>query len=387
MKLLPGGRPRVRTGVPQPPPPPPSGRPTDDAARRLPVATSRWRPSAAGAAARLAVLTVILGSVLAAPLLLPAPLVLIAAKAVVFMLAALSMNVLMGYAGQVSLGHGAFVAVGAFASGYVLTIMQLPWAAAAVAAMSLGGLAAAVLGAVALRVRGLYLALVTLAYDLFVTFTVLNVRALTGGGAGQPAPRPAFATDDLAYVYLGLVIVALVWVFDWRLTASKAGRAIQALRDDERVAASWGIHVTRYKLLAFVISGTVAGLAGAYFAGIEQIVATADFGFTLSLTIVLMTVVGGLGSRPGVVQGAIVFAALPTLLETAHEQLAWWPRWLGSLWEPFVGALLLVLVLVFYPGGIAQQQAPLLRWLGWQRLHAPEHVALGGGGGGPGARP
>jgi branched-chain amino acid transport system permease protein len=418
--------------------------------RGLVLTHDKWRPSAGGTIARLAVIVGLLVVVVMIPHWVSSALVNIVARGVSYMLMALSMNILMGYAGQVSLGHSAFVGTGAFAAGYVLTVLELPFVVAVLAAMALGGMIAAVLGAVALRVRGLYLALVTVAYGILAAEALFQIRGLTGGGAGQPAPRPSFAQGDIAYVYFGLGLVAVVWLFDWRLTASKAGRAIRALRDDERVAASWGINVTAFKLLAFVLSGIVAGLAGAYFASIQQIVSSESFGFTLSLTIVLFTVVGGLGSRPGVVQGGALFAALPTLLETAHEHwgacghalpkvvqgivggvivlsglamflgarhattgrvsravggllLAAGGAWmvytavaggwcvfayLTSALEGAFGALLLVLTLVFFPGGIAEQQSHMIRWLSFGRFREPEHVAVAGGrGGGIGARP
>jgi branched-chain amino acid transport system permease protein len=338
-----------------------------------------WRPGTAGSLARLGVLTGLAVLVVALPHLVAATWLNILARAAVFAMVALSMNVLMGYAGQVSLGHAAFVGVGAFSAGFALTELALPWLFAAGLAVLIGVVTAAILGAIALRVRGLYLALVTIAYGLFAQEVIFNIRAVTRGGAGMPAPRPEFASGDIAYVYLCVGVLLVVWLLDWRLTASKAGRAIQALRDDERVAASWGINVTGYKLLAFVISGAIAGLAGALFGSIEQIVVSITFGFALSLTFVLMTVVGGLGSRPGVVLGGILFATLSNLLELADSAWAWWP--FTSLWEPLIGAALLILTLIFFPGGIAQQNEHLFRWLSFKPFHGH---ATGAPAAGPG---
>jgi branched-chain amino acid transport system permease protein len=335
-----------------------------------------WRPGRAGTIGRLVVIGAIVALVLAMPFLVAGTAVNIVAKAAVYAMVGLSMNVLMGYTGQVSLGHAAFVGVGAFSAGFALTEVAMPWPFAVVFAMLTGAVSAALLGAVALRVRGLYLALVTIAYGLFAQEVIFNIRAVTRGGAGMPAPRPVFASGDIAYVYVCIAAVALVWLFDWRLTASKAGRAIQALRDDERVAASWGINVTGYKLLAFVVSGSIAGLAGALFGSIEQIVVSITFGFGLSLLFVLMTVVGGLGSRPGVVIGGVVFATLPHLLELAHSAWSWWP--FSSLWEPLLGAVLLLATLIFFPGGIAQQNEHLFRWLSFKPFHAPESATAAG---------
>jgi branched-chain amino acid transport system permease protein len=335
-----------------------------------------WRPSPAGRAARYAVLAVLLLVVLSVPQWVPDIYTNVVSRAAIFGLVALSLNVIVGYTGQISLGHNAFVGVGAFAAGYALTEMQLPYAAALVVAALTGVVGAVVVGSIALRLTGLYLALVTIAYALLAQETLFNVRSLTGGGAGQPAPRPSIFQSDVKYAYFCIGVLALALAFDWRLTGSKAGRAIQALRDDERVAASWGINVTSYKLLAFIISGILAAIAGALFAGVEQLASRQDFPFIpLALTFLVMTVVGGAGNRWGVVQGGILFAILPTLLERAHENFHFFPfTSIEVTWEPAIGALLLLLTLIFSPGGIAQQQRHLLNWLSFKRFREPSHV-------------
>jgi branched-chain amino acid transport system permease protein len=308
-------------------------------------------------------------------------------KAAVYGIVALSMNVVVGYTGQVSLGHAAFLGVGAFGAGYTLTELGMPYVAAMLVAALTGAVAALVLGAVALRVSGLYLALVTIAYGLFAQETLFNIRSLTGGGAGLAASRPSMFTSDHRYAAFCIGILALAMVFDWRLVSSRAGRAIQALRDDERVAASWGISVTGYKLMAFVISGVLAGIAGALFASTEQIVSKEDFALSLSITFLLMTVVGGVGNRWGVVAGGVLFATLPTLLDRAHENFTFFPfTSLKATWEPAIGALLLILTLTSFPGGMAQQAEHVLTRVGL-RARRESDDASGGGGGGIGARP
>lgn len=340
----------------------------------------------AAPAVRLPILGVLLLLIVAVPQIVPGVYTNVISRAAIFGIVALSMNVIVGYCGQASLGHAAFLGVGAFTGGYVLTEMSLPFVFALVIATAIGGLSALVLGAVALRVTGLYLALVTIAFGLFAQETLFNIRSLTGGGAGQPAARPSFATGDVAYAYLCFFVLALCMAFDWRLVGSKAGRAIQALRDDERVAASWGINVTGYKLLAFVISGSLAGLAGALFASVEQIVSKEDFGLGVSITFLLMTVVGGAGSRWGVVQGGVLFAILPTVLDRLHDNFHVFPfTALKATWEPAIGALLLILTLILFPGGIAQQQSHLLRFLGLERATASDEESVSGGS--VGARP
>ena len=333
-------------------------------------------------------LAVLAAAVLAIPQIVPGVYMNVVSRAAVYGIMALSMNVLVGYAGQASLGHAAFLGLGAFGSGYALTELGMPFGAALVVAALTGMAAAVVLGGVALRVTGLYLALVTIAFGLFAQETLFNIRFLTGGGAGQLAARPSFFEGDIAYAYFCIAVLALVVAFDWRLTATRAGRAIQALRDDERVAASWGIDVTGHKLLAFTISGGIAGIAGGLFASIEQIVSKEDFGLSLSITFLLMTVVGGAGNRWGVVQGGILFAVLPTLLDRTHANFHVFPfTELTATWEPAIGALLLLLTLTMFPGGIAQQQGALMRWLGGGPFKHDPDASAPAQGGGMGARP
>jgi branched-chain amino acid transport system permease protein len=352
--------------------------PTGESAELRPPAgeraPARWRPSPPGVAARVVVLALLVAVVLAAPLLTSPVYLNVVARAVVFAIVGLSMNILVGYTGQISLGHAAFFGVGAFGSGYALTELGFPFAAGLGVAMLTGAVAALLLGGIALRISGLYLALVTIAYGLFVQEVVFNIRGLTGGGAGMQAPRPALASGDVAYVYLCLAVLAAAVTFDWRLMATKAGRAIRALRDDERVAASWGINVTAYKLLAFTLSGVLAALAGGLFASIEGVVVAADFPLQLSLTFLVMVVIGGAGNRWGVLQGSVVLAVLPTVLDWAHVNIGVWPfTVMTATFEPVVGAVLLLLTLAFFPGGLAQQQEHLLRWLTFKRFRSHGH--------------
>lgn len=293
------------------------------------------------------------------------------AFAAIFAIIGLSMNMLLGYAGQISLGHQAFVGIGAFTSAYVVTEMKLDFLMGIAIATLVGALSAALLGAVALRVRGLYLALVTLAYGAVAERTIFLFRPLTGGGAGLEAPRPEWAVGDAAYAYLCIGVLALVLYIDTKFTSSKAGRAVQAVRDSERVAASMGINVTNYKLLAFVLSGALAGLAGGLYGHRDLFVVAAPFSFFLALEFVLMTVVGGLGSRWGVVAGSVFFALLDKFFEDIFRFITELPGLSGlanvfktpALLVPAIGSLLLIVTLIQFPGGIGQQLRPLLNWL------------------------
>ncbi len=329
-------------------------------ARRTGLST-RGIGARAGVAAGLVLLVFLF------PLFLNPPQADLAAKAVIFAVIGLSINVLTGHAGQISLGHQAFVGIGAFTSGLLVTKGLTFYLALPMAGL-VGALSAFLLGLVALRLKGLYLALITLAYGAVAEESIFNFQFLSRGGAGMPAPRPSAFQSDRAYLFLCLIVLSLVLVIDWRLLKSKAGRAILAIRHDDRVAATLGVNVTFYKILAFMLSGFIAGVAGSLFAHRNTVVVSNDFVLTVALIWVFMTVVGGLGSRSGVVIGSAFFAMFadfikPTLdifvSATTAEQLS------GRLATavPGIGAILLLLTLILYPGGIGQQLLPIRRWL------------------------
>ena len=329
------------------------------ATQAVPTVTSH-RLSTRGIAARTVAAVAIATAIGISPLLLENFQATQAIRAAIFAVIGLSLNILMGHAGQISLGHQAFVGVGAFTSGWAASELGLTfWLALPIAGV-VGALSALLLGVVALRLRGLYLALITLAYGAVAEESIFNIRVLTRGGAGMPAPRPAGFETDRSYLYLCMIVLALVLLMDWRLVRSKAGRAIAAIRHDERVAATMGVNVTFYKILAFMLSGFVAGLAGSLFAHQQTVVVAEDFVFSVALTWVFMTVVGGLGSRAGVVAGSSLFAVFPFIFDSfLPEAVA--QNFIRAV--PLIGAVLLVLTLILYPGGIGQQMLPLRRWL------------------------
>jgi branched-chain amino acid transport system permease protein len=345
-----------------------------------------WRPGRAGWAARSLVWALLAWVVLAYPVNFFSPFdvgvadVDVASMAVIFAIGGLSLNVLLGYAGQISLGHQAFVGIGAFTSAYIVTNLELSfWLAVGVAAV-LGALQAVLLGAVSLRLTGLYFALVTLAYGTFAEETLFGISAITGGEGGKPAPRPPMFESGYHYYYLCLGFLALVLWLDWRLVRSKAGRAMAALRENPRVASSYGINVRAYILVAFAVSGVFAGIAGALMAHHDEVIVGSSFDFRLALLFVLMTVVGGLRNRVGVVIGSAFFAllesgALVEMVETFVEALGFGPHFFdeavglpAEFVSLVVGPILLLLTLTLYPGGIGQQIAPVRGWLTGNRF-------------------
>jgi branched-chain amino acid transport system permease protein len=321
--------------------------------------------------------------------------------AAIYAIIGLSINIITGHAGQISLGHQAFVGIGAFMAAFVVAkVGNFPvdpasglvfappsgtvptadfWVALTVAGLT-GAAMAFFLGLAALRIRGLYLALITLAFGLMAETTIFNWRAFTGGGAGAAAPRPAAFESNEAFAYVCLILLALFLIVDWRLVKSRGGRAIVAIRNEERIASTLGVNVTRYKLLAFGVAGFLAGVAGGLFGHWNQQVTAPDFDLRTALVWILMAVVGGLGSRAGVVAGSAFFAVFPLYLSAkaggATVTLPGIGPVLIQTLSPFFGALLLLLTITLYPGGIAQQLLPFRRWLSGGPLVDSRHEAF-----------
>jgi len=313
------------------------------------------------------------------------------AYAAIFAITALSLNILIGYTGQLSLGHQGFLGVGALTAAYFQAKQGLPFGACLLAGLLIGAAVALLLGLVALRITGLYLALITLVFGLTLKDSLFQVSSLTNGGAGQPADRPSVFIENYRYYLFCLAVLAAVVYLDRRITGSKTGRALLALKENERVAAAFGINVTLSKLLAFVLAGGIAGLAGGLFAFNTQQFSGVDYDFNLALTFVVMTVVGGPGSRPGVIIGGAFFAVLnngnliQAGLGKAQGALGDIPG-LGSLLygqtqqfvPDIIGALLLLQTIIFNPNGIATIADPVARWLSFKKFEL--HAAAGGPG-------
>lgn len=328
-----------------------------------------FRPSPIGLVARAIVWAAVAWLVLVFPLSREGFEVQRFAQAVIYGIVGLSLNVLLGYVGQISLGHQAFVGIGAFASAYMVSEQgQSFWVAVAVA-VGVGGLQALVLGGVSLRITGLYFALVTLAYGLVAEQNIFQIEELTGGGQGQAAPKPNGFDTDWRYYYLCLAFLAVVLWIDWRMMRTKSGRALLALRENPRVASTFGVNVRLLTLFAFVVSGAFAGLGGALLAHNDTFVSPETWNFRLALIFVIMTVVGGLRSRAGVIIGSAFFALIGYLLEKfpalqdGLNAIPGAPDLSQEIAPLVIGPILLLVTLAFFPGGIGQQIRPVVGWL------------------------
>jgi branched-chain amino acid transport system permease protein len=348
------------------------------------AAPVRWRPDARGWALRVAAivgLTLLVLWRISTVQPLWADHISLAA---VYAIIGLSLNVILGYTGQVSLGHHAFVGLAAFVAAHHITeragcapengCLQAPlggFTVAVLLAVLSGILSAGLLGIVALRIKGLYLALITLTYGFVAVNSIFEIPGLTRGGAGMPAPRPAFVASDHRYMYFCIALLAVCLFIDWRFLRTKIGRAVLAVKNSEPVAASYAVNVTVYKLMAFMLSGAFAGLAGALFAYRRQIVVATDFSFQIALLWVLMVVVGGLGKRIGVVIGSMFFALFPFLIQLIDPITHFLEQTLKRDPEEFtlvIGPALALLTMIQFPGGIAEQIWPLTNWLSGNRF-------------------
>ncbi len=277
----------------------------------------------------------------------------ILATALVYTLVALSLNILIGMGGQISIGHAGFWALGAYGSAIVVVKLGLPFWLGVLA----GGLVAAAFGVIvalpALRVQGHYLAIATLGFALFIQQTLFEWESLTGGRQGLFVPRPTILgfefKEDFEYYYLLLALVALFIWMTGNLRNSLTGRSLEAFRMSPIAAQSNGIPRARFIVLAFALSAFFTGVSGALYAHLIGHLSTEAFSLTVSLSFLTMAVIGGLDSRVGAVLGALFLALAPELLRELKDA------------QMVIYGVILVLCMQFLPGGLASLPARLRR--------------------------
>ncbi|MGE5673224.1 MAG: branched-chain amino acid ABC transporter permease [Mycobacterium leprae] len=300
--------------------------------------------------------------------------VLLLNRALIFGIMAIGLNLLTGFAGQISIGHAAFMAVGAFTSYGITHFLGIPfWGALPVA-----GLVAAVvgygLGFPALRLHGHYLAIATLGFGVAVP-QVLNLwEKLTGGFTGvKPAAPYLFGLsfrNDRVYYYLVLVVLAIMAVMAHNIAKSRTGRALIALRDSDVAAQAMGISLTRYKTLAFAVSAFYAGIAGSLYAHMIRYISPHDFNMGLSMEVFTIIVLGGLASIPGSILGAVFMTFLPKVTEKvslalqhsgAFDRSPFLMNVFKNLNQVLTGVIL-ILVVLYLPLGLVDIQRRFANW-------------------------
>ncbi len=262
----------------------------------------------------------------------------------IFMILALGLNLINGFCGQFSLGHAGFWGTGAYTSAIYsvyFTNPALPQELNLLIAIIIGFLGASTIGLVVgvpcLRLRGDYLAIATLGFGEIVRITIINSDYVGGPRGFSGIPKWV----GLPHVYIW---VTLTIFFIWRLKNSTHGRAIISIREDEIAAESMGINLVKYKVLAFVLGAGFAGIAGALFAHSQQFLHPNNFNFMWSVIILVMVILGGLGSISGSLVGAIIITLFPEFLRFFGDRV--------SEWRMTIYSIALILLMIKLPKGI-----------------------------------
>jgi branched-chain amino acid transport system permease protein len=268
--------------------------------------------------------------------------------ALIYAIAAMGQTVLTGTANQPSLGNSAFLLIGAYTSASFTSDLHFSFALAAILAVFIAGVIGFLVGLPALRISGLYLAVATIALVLGAQ-EVLGALDTYLGRVGPLVAPPGLLASDRGLYYGALITATVVTLFLWRLMRSRTGLAWLAMKDSEVATTASGIRASSYKVLAFAVSAGVTAIAGILLAQYDGGVTQTAFGLPLSLSLLSMAVVGGLGSLPGAYIGAFLITLLPNILGA-------FPATIGSFQmhssATLVSAGLLLLTLVFLPGGL-----------------------------------
>ncbi|MDQ5985637.1 MAG: branched-chain amino acid transport system permease protein, livM [Syntrophus sp. SKADARSKE-3] len=278
-------------------------------------------------------------------------------------IAAIGLNILIGYTGQISLGHGAFFGVGAYGAAIFATRFDVPFVLAVPAAGIVTAVVGMVFGLPSSRLKGLYLTIATLAGQFIIEYTLVHWESVTMGTMGITLPKASLfgieITGDLTYYYIIYIILILMLWMAVNLMRTRFGRAFIAIRDNDRAAEGMGIPVFPYKLLAFGISSFYAGIAGALWAYYTVSITTEPFNLSLSVEYIAMVIIGGMGNMAGAVFGAVFITLL-------NEGLRWMTDILMNIGffseaglnmaplKEFIFGLAIVLFILFEPRGLAE---------------------------------
>ncbi|MBC7963930.1 MAG: branched-chain amino acid ABC transporter permease [Steroidobacteraceae bacterium] len=301
-----------------------------------------------------------LGALFTLPLYTPGYLLDIINRIGIAVIGAVGLNILTGFTGQISLGNAAFMAIGAFSSGYLATRFGLPFYFCIPLAGLITAFSGMFVGIPSLRIKGLYLAMATLAAHFIVEFIITKWESVTGGVNGLSIPIPklgSFAIDSDARLFVLIFVIAVMAVlFAKNLFRSKAGKAFIAIRDQAISAEVMGVNLLKYKLLSFGISSFYVGVAGALIAYQAKIISPETFPVTVAIDYLGMIIIGGLGSILGSIYGAIFITLLPELLRMGTSALSGsFPELVNKLaaMKELVFGLLVIIFLIFEPAGMA----------------------------------
>jgi len=239
---------------------------------------------------------------------------------------AMGISILTGFTGQISLGHGAFIGIGAYASGYLTMKLGFPFIVALPCAGLITALFGMIFGIPSLRLKGLYLAIATLAAQFIIEYLMVHMEFITNGVLGMMIDPPSifgFSFDtDLKYFYLTATLAVLATMYAKNIVRTRPGRAFIAIRDRYISAEVMGVNLFKYKLMAFGISSFLAGVAGCLWAHYVTIITPEHFTIGVSIEYLAMIIIGGLGHVIGAIFGAIFMVLLPEVLRFLSEVMA-----------------------------------------------------------------
>ncbi|MEM1485501.1 branched-chain amino acid ABC transporter permease [Oscillospiraceae bacterium PP1C4] len=264
----------------------------------------------------------------------------------IYAMLGLGLNVLVGYTGQVSLGHAGFYAIGAYTTALLTSKLEMNFLLAALLGGILAALCGLLLGLPTLRLTGTYLSIVTLGFGEIVKMILMNWDKVTNGTLGlKNIPRPSFFGIDLTLAnhglyYMMLVLVGLSALACILIVRSKIGRAFISIKEDEMAARMMGIKTTRYKVLAFVISSFITGIAGAFYASMVGFIDPNSFTFDISTLIISIVILGGMGTVRGMFLGSAILIAFPEVSRFMMD------------YRFVVYGLILVIMMRFRPQGL-----------------------------------
>lgn len=307
---------------------------------------------------------VVLAALACVPLLGSDYLIDLATQIVIYVLFALSLNVLIGYSGSVSFGHAAYFAIGGYGCAVLLTTYDWPLILAFPAAVVLSALAAAAIGYFCVRLTDIYFAMLTLAFAMFVWGVAFKWRAVTGGDDGfVGVDRPEFLTYRAPHFYFALTVVTVSAAALWVICHSAFGRTLVAVRENRVRAGFVGVDTRRVRHVAFIVAGTFAGIAGALFALYNNGMYVESAFWTESARVLIMVLLGGMYSFFGPALGAAVLYFLQVVTVQYTE---YWPTVLGGV---------LLVILMFAPEGIVGLAKRVFGQLGASRAASPSETA------------
>jgi len=275
----------------------------------------------------------------------------------IYIILAVGLDILSGYTGLISLGHGAFLAIGAYTSAILVDQAGLPFILSLIISPLVAGLFGFIIGFPALRISGMYLGLTTMGFGFIVKRLIIAFREWTQGAGGLDVSSPILfgytIKSDWDNYYMIFTFTVLAVIIGRRIGKSKIGRAFMAIRDSEQAAEASGVNLAKYKMLSFFISGLFAGFAGVLFAHTNHFISTDHFDMLLSIYFIIMVLVGGASSIYGAVLGTLFIVLLDNLIV---PQLKDWAHFYfntdaGDIQSLIFGLIMLIFI-IFQPLGL-----------------------------------